>query len=177
MADTWRRVWGDGKNFRQPRRLFLKKLPFSGKNFWLPFFSHRPGFSNFPSLLHDFPDLYFVRYVRYHTLHNPFLTRKTPFFHFGGKNFWWPSFLVIDQVFQIFTDFPDLYFVRYRTQPFPHKKNTFFTFFILWRTSDNTTFQNIGGTYAWAVPHLKLWGDRPPSPPRFPPLISISWSW
>ena len=23
------------------------------------------------------------------------------------------------------------------------------------------------------VPHLKLWGDRPPSPPRFPPLEVI----
>jgi len=38
-------------------------------------------------------------------------------------------FLVIDQVFRIFPlfslNFQDLYFVRYRTQPFPHKKNTF----------------------------------------------------
>src|SRR6218665_182798 len=29
---------------------------------------------------------------------------------------------------------------------------------------DNTTSQNIGGTDAWAVPHLKFGGDRPPSP-------------
>src|SRR6218665_553904 len=50
------------------------------------------------------------------------------------------------------------------------KKNTFITLFILSRTSDNTTSQNIGETNAWAVPHLKLWGARPPSPPRFPPL-------
>src|SRR6218665_3119305 len=35
-------------------------------------------------------------------------------------------FLVIDQVFRIVTDFPDLYFLKCRTRPFPHKKNTFF---------------------------------------------------
>src|SRR6218665_184412 len=52
-----------------------------------------------------------------------------------------------------------------RTRHFPHKKTPFFTLFILSRTSDNTISQNIGGTNAWAVPHLKLWGDRPPSPP------------
>src|SRR6218665_1153428 len=32
------------------------------------------------------------------------------------------------------------------------------------------TSQNIGGTNAWAVPHLKFWGTVPPSPPRYPPL-------
>src|SRR6218665_1653915 len=99
----------------------------------MTFFSHPPCFSNFPSLLPDFPDLFF-------------------------------SFTLLD--------------IRYRTQPFPHKKNTFFpilaaekhlfllfTLFILWRTSDNTTSQNnIGGTNAWAVPHLKLWGTVPQSP-------------
>src|SRR6218665_2474 len=38
----------------------------------------------------------------------------------------------------------------------------FFTLFVLSRTSDNTTSQNIGGTDAWAVPHLKFLGR--PSP-------------
>src|SRR6218665_3062638 len=37
--------------------------------------------------------------------------------------------MVIDHVSRIFPlfalIFPDLYFVRYHTQPFPHKKNTF----------------------------------------------------
>ena len=46
----------------------------------------------------------------------------------------------------------------------------FFTLFVLLRPSDNTTSQNIGGTGAWAVPHLKLWGTVPPVPPRSPPL-------
>ena len=91
-----------------------KNFHFSGKNFWGPFSIHRPDFSNFPSLLPDFPDLCFV---------------------------------------------------IYRTQPFPHKKNTFFTLFILSRTSDNTTSQNIWGP----SPHLKLWGD---SLPKFPPLAA-----
>ena len=43
-----------------------------------------------------------------------------------------------------------------------------FTLFVLSRTSNNTTSQNIGGTDAWAVPHLKFWEDRPPSPPLGP---------
>src|SRR6218665_10496 len=54
---------------------------------------------------------------------------------------------------------------------FPRNKNTFFTLFILSRASDNTTSQNIGGTDAWAVPHLKFWGNRLPQPPRSPPLL------
>jgi len=47
-----------------------------------------------------------------------------------------------------------------------------FTLFILSRASGNTrpTSQNIGGMYAWAVPRLKFWGDRPLSPPRSPTL-------
>ena len=40
----------------------------------------------------------------------------------------------------------------------------FFTQFVLSQASDNTTSRNIGGTDAWAVPHLKFWGDRPPVP-------------
>src|SRR6218665_3239021 len=45
---------------------------------------------------------------------------------------------------------------------------------MLSRASDNTTSPNIGGTDAWAVPHLKFfWGDRPPSPPRSPPLVAL----
>ena len=72
----------------------------------------------------------------------------------------------------LFTDFPYLYYVKCRMWPFPHKKPTFFTLFILSHTSDNTTSQNIGGgTNAWAVPHLKFGGTVPRQfPPRSPPL-------
>src|SRR6218665_1671032 len=45
-----------------------------------------------------------------------------------------------------------------------------FHLFELSHTSDNTTFFKYWGTNAWDVPHLKLWGDRSPSPPRSPPL-------
>src|SRR6218665_688103 len=38
------------------------------------------------------------------------------------------------------------------------------TSYILCLTSDNSISQNIGETFAWAVPHLTFWGDRPPSP-------------
>ena len=43
--------------------------------------------------------------------------------------------------------------------------DTFFTLFVLSRASDNTTSKNIGGTNAWAVPHLKFWGTVPPVSP------------
>ena len=48
-----------------------------------------------------------------------------------------------------------------------------------------TTSLNIGGTNAWAFPHLKFWGDRPPSPPlglrpwlrplSFPLFVCVCW--
>ena len=41
----------------------------------------------------------------------------------------------------------------------------FFTLFELSRASDDATSQNIGGTDAWAVPHLKFGGDRPQKSP------------
>ena len=43
---------GDGNFFRGPRFLndvfFGKNFHFHAQNFWRPFFSHRPGFSDFP---------------------------------------------------------------------------------------------------------------------------------
>jgi len=46
----------------------------------------------------------------------------------------------------------------------------FFTLFVLSRASDNTTSLNIGRPMHGPSPHLKFWGDRPPQPPRSPPL-------
>src|SRR6218665_2452076 len=75
-------------------------------------------------------------------------------------------------------DFPHLYSVRchisYSRQKTPISKNNsfmtpFYTLFVLSRISDNTTSQNIGGTDAWAVPHLKFGGPSP-SPHRSPPM-------
>src|SRR6218665_3626127 len=49
-----------------------------------------------------------------------------------------------------------------------HKKFQFFSV----RACNNTTSPNFWGTDAWAVPHLKfVWGDRPSSPPRSPPML------
>src|SRR6218665_939490 len=45
------------------------------------------------------------------------------------------------------------------------RKTQFFTLFMLSRTSDNTTSQNIGGTNAWVVPHLKFFGGTVPPVP------------
>src|SRR6218665_1163584 len=47
----------------------------------------------------------------------------------------------------------------------------FFTLFVLSRASDNTNSQNIGGPMHGLSPHLKFSRERPPSPPRSPPLI------
>src|SRR6218665_1646677 len=54
-------------------RFFREKFPFSRQKFQT-FFSHRPGFSDFPFLSPDFPYLYLLNVV-----YDPFLTRKTPF--------------------------------------------------------------------------------------------------
>src|SRR6218665_1753563 len=97
-------------------------------------------------------------------------------------------FLVIAQVFRIFPFFPQIFRVftvlnviydphmsfSSKEKPLFQKRlplGHFFTLFVLSRASDNTTSQNIGGTDAWAVPTSNFWGDRPPSPPRSPPLV------
>src|SRR6218665_2381894 len=56
--------------------------------------------------------------------------------------------------------------------PFLTRKTPFLTLFILSRTSDNTTFQNIGETDAWAVPHLKFWGTVPLFPLGLRPCLT-----
>src|SRR6218665_3430723 len=46
------------------------------------------------------------------------------------------------------------------------RKTQFFTLFMLSRTSDNTTSQNIGGDQCMGGPPTSNFGgDRPPSPP------------
>src|SRR6218665_820084 len=95
-------------------------------------------------------------------------------------------FLVIAQVFLIFHFFSQIFpfftMLNVVYDPFLTRKATiseknsfmtpFFTLFVLSRESENTTSQNIGGTDAWAVPPPQiLGGDRPPSPPRSPPLL------
>ena len=125
VAETWRRVWGDGNFFSRTKisewRYFFEKIPFSQQEFLMTFFL--------------VTDLVF---------------RIFPFFY---------------QIFRIFTMLNVVY------DPFLTRKPPFFTLFILSRTSDNTTSQNIGGGRMHGPsPHLKLLGDRLPSPPRFPPL-------
>src|SRR6218665_630888 len=66
----------------------------------------------------------------------------------------------------LFKDFPYLCcHVIY--DPFFTRNPLFFTLFVLscFRAHpSNITSQNIGGTDALAVPHLKVWGNRPPDP-------------
>ena len=67
-------------------------------------------------------------------------------------------FLVINQVFRIFPLLSLIFRIftlldDILHNPFLTRKTPFFALFILSRTSDNTTSQNIGGgTNAWAVP-------------------------
>jgi len=47
----------------------------------------------------------------------------------------------------------------------------FFSLFVLYHASNSTTSLNIWGTDAWAVPTSNFrGGDRPPSPPKSPPM-------
>ena len=106
---------------------FRKNFHFQGKNYWWPFFSRRPGSSDFPFLFPHFPYMFTMLNVVY----DHFLTRKTQFF----------------------------------------------TLFMLSRTFDNMTSQNIGGTNAWAVPHLKFWGGQSPQSPLGLRLWLIELCW
>src|SRR6218665_3158290 len=78
-------------------------------------------------------------------------------------------FLVIDQIFRIFPFFSQVFSILAMLNvifcPIITGKSPFFTLLTLSRAYNNTTSLNIGKTNAWAVPHLKFWGDRPPSPP------------
>src|SRR6218665_1875726 len=58
--ETWRRVWGGRKIFSPTKMTnFSEKISILAANISDDYFlfSHRPGFSNFSSLLPDFPDL------------------------------------------------------------------------------------------------------------------------
>src|SRR6218665_949963 len=79
-----------------------------------------------------------------------------------------------------FSHFTFVYCIKCPIRPFLHQKNHYFrkefldkTFFYSVRTFARIRqhyFSKYWGTNAWAVPHLKFWGDRPPSSPRSPPL-------
>ena len=124
VVETWRRVWGDGKNFRRPRWRFFWKIPI------------------LPAKVSD--DLFLS---------------STRFFEFSLSSHWFSGSL--------------LCLMSYMT--LSSQENTFFfTIFILSRTSDNNTSQNIGGTNAWAVSPTSNFGGTVPQPPRFPPLASCA---
>ena len=71
-------------------------------------------------------------------------------------------FKVIDQVSEIFPFFSQIFriftMLNVVYDPFLTRK-TPFLLCSYFHASDNTTSQTIGGTDAWAVPHLKLWGE------------------
>ena len=58
-----------------------------------------------------------------------------------------------------------LSYVICHIRTFPHKKNTFFTLFILSRVSDKHYFSKYWGTNAWAVPPLQILGGPSPQSP------------
>src|SRR6218665_109437 len=78
-------------------------------------------------------------------------------------------FLVIDLVLRIFPFFSHIFrlftMLNVVYEHFLTRKTQFFTLFMLSRTSDNTTSQNIGGTNAWAVPPPQILGGPSPQSP------------
>ena len=98
-------------------------------------------------------------------------------FHFHVQNFWWPV-LVIHHVFRIFPVFFLIFHIftacnvvcdpSSREKPLFQKIIPWWHLFLLCSCfcahPANTTSQNIRGTDAWAVPHLKFGGPSP-SPP------------
>ena len=83
-------------------------------------------------------------------------------------------FPFFSHIFRMFTTLNVVY------DHFLTRKTQFFTLFMLSRTSNNTTSQNIGGTNAWAVPPPQiLGGPSPQSPLGLRPWcgMSSSMSW
>src|SRR6218665_2210344 len=83
------------------------------------------------------------------------------------------TFLVIDQVFRIFPLFSLIFriftLLDIVHNPFLTRKSPSFTLFILSRTSDNTTSQNIGGRMNGPSPTLNFVGAVPQFPLGFRP--------
>src|SRR6218665_1607579 len=87
------------------------------------------------------------------------------------------DYLFLVRFFRIFPLFSPIFrifaLLKVVHDSFLTRKTPIFTLFMLSRTSDNTTSQNIGGANAWAVPPPQTLGRTvPPVPPRFPPLLS-----
>src|SRR6218665_3371506 len=89
-------------------------------------------------------------------------------------------FLVIDLVLRIFPFFSHIFrmftVLNVVYDHFLTRKTQFFTLFMLSRTSDNTTSQNIGGPMHGRSPHLKffLGGPSPQSPLGLRPCTTLS---
>src|SRR6218665_1874261 len=80
----------------------------------------------------------------------------TFFSHRPGSSEIFPFF---SHIFRMFTMLNVVY------DHFLTRKTQFFTLFMLSRTSDNTTSQNIGGINAWAVPRPQVLGGPSPQSP------------
>src|SRR6218665_3141052 len=81
----------------------------------------------------------------------------------GSSDF--PIFPFFSHILRMFTMLNVVY------DHFLTRKTQFFTMFMLSRTSDNTTSQNIGGDQCMGGPPTSNFGGAvPPVPPRSPPL-------
>jgi len=145
VAETWRRVWGTENFFADQDFRISEKNVISRRKFLITFFcffSHRPGFT-------DFPYLYCIKCrIR----HYDTTTLRTTLRHYDTTI----RHLMSSQEKPLFQN----------RIPWKH----FFTLFVLSHASDNTTSQNIGRTDAWAVPPPQIWGGTVPSVPlRSPP--------
>jgi len=96
-SPQWRRPgaeFGGRSNFSRTKisewRFFRKNFHFHAQNFGWPFFSHRPGFSDFPFLFPDCPYLYYIKWLN--VVYDPFHTRKTTIFR---KEFRYDTFFTL----------------------------------------------------------------------------------
>src|SRR6218665_3242465 len=84
-------------------------------------------------------------------------------------------FLVIDLVLRIFPFFSHIFrmftMLNVVYDHFLIRKPQFFTLFILSRTSATLLLKILGGPMHGPSPTSNILGDRPPSPPRSPPLV------
>src|SRR6218665_1108491 len=83
--------------------------------------------------------------------------------------------LSFPRIFPIFTMLNVIYDPFLPRKTTISEKNSFMTPFLLcsyFHAHPTTLLLKILGGRAWAVPPPQIWGDRPPSPSRSPPLAS-----
>src|SRR6218665_3338650 len=128
------------------------------------FLSHRSSFSNFPSLLSDFPDLCFVRYRT-----QPFPHKKKTFFPFWRQKFLITFFSSSTRFFEFSLIFRVFTLLNVVHDPFLTTKPLFLLFSYFRAHPTTLLLKILGGRMHGHAPTSNFRTTVPSVPPRFRP--------